>query len=105
MFVDPEEMRSGANTSYNAAWLANEGVSALSRRTVTSGIFGGFAAADDFNTALGAAHAQHLAKLKQHETRLGSLGDKAHTAATAFVDMEERNSEALRAVLWSTTQA
>jgi hypothetical protein len=105
MFVDPEEMRTGANTSYNAAWLANEGAIALSRGRATSGIYGGFASAEDFSTALGAAHNQHLAKLKQHEARLGNLGDKAHTAASAFVDMEERNSEALRAVLWSNTQA
>jgi hypothetical protein len=30
---------------------------------------------------------------------LGVLGDKAHTAASEFVDMEQRNTEALRLVL------
>jgi hypothetical protein len=105
MFVDPAEMRAGANTSYNAAWLAGEGASALSRGTVTSGIFGDFAAAEDFGTALGAAHSQHLSKLRQHETRLGTFGDKAHTVASAFIDMDQRNSQALQAVLWPTTQA
>ena len=60
MFVDPEELRAGANTSYTAAWLAGEGVSALSRGSVTAGMFGGFAAADDFGAALGTAHSQHL---------------------------------------------
>jgi hypothetical protein len=105
MFVDPEELRAGANQSYNASWLANEGATALARGTVTSGIFGGFAAADDFGTALGDAHSQHLKKLRRHETRLGTFGDKAHTAASAFIHMDQRNSEALQAVLWPTTQA
>ncbi|CAN5859793.1 hypothetical protein BH09ACT7_BH09ACT7_19730 [soil metagenome] len=105
MFVEPAEMRAGANTSYNAAWLANEGATALARATVVSGMFGGFAAAQDFGTALGAAHSQHLSTLRQHEVWLGTVGDQAHTGASAFIDMDQRNSQALQAVLWSSTQA
>ncbi|TGD88998.1 DUF2563 family protein [Mycolicibacterium sp. CH28] len=53
MQVDVEEMRSGANRSYNAAWLAMEGADQLSRTRVTAAIFGDFAAAEAFHGALG----------------------------------------------------
>lgn len=98
MFVDVEEMRAGANTSYNASWLAMEGKQALSRTSVLAGIFGDFAAADDFHSGISDAHAQHLAQLRANESRLGNLGDKAHVAASAFVDMEERNKAALESL-------
>ncbi|MGY4710757.1 DUF2563 family protein [Mycolicibacterium sp. CBM1] len=99
MQVDVEEMRSGANRSYNAAWLAMEGADQLSRARVTTGIFGDFAAAEAFHGVLGEAHSNHVQRLRDHDSRLGVLGDKAHTTASAFLDMEDRNAEALRSVL------
>lgn len=105
MQVDVEVMRTGANRSYTAAGLADEGAQKLARRAVGSGIFGGFAAAGDFEGILSEAHSQHVERLRNHERRLGVLGDKAHVAASAFVDMERRNAEALRAVAWQLTQA
>ncbi|AQA03652.1 hypothetical protein BVC93_15890 [Mycobacterium sp. MS1601] len=104
MEVDVEVMRTGANRSYTAASLADEGASALGRGSVTAGVFGGFAAAGDFEAIMAEAHSQHVARLRNHERRLGVLGDKGHVAASAFVDMEERNAEALRAVAWQITQ-
>jgi Protein of unknown function (DUF2563) len=100
-----EVMRTGANRSYAAAGLADEGAQKLARRTVATGIFGGFAAAGDFEAVMSGAHTQHVAGLRNHERRLGVLGDKAHVAAATFVEMEQRNAEALRAVAWPTTQA
>jgi uncharacterized protein DUF2563 len=97
--VDLDEMRSGANRSYNAARLALDGASQLSRTRVGTSAFGDFPAAEAFLDALSEAHSSHLARLRDHERHLGVLGDKAHTAASAFVDMEERNAEALRLVL------
>jgi hypothetical protein len=97
--VDVDEMRSGANRSYNAAWLAMEGADRLARGTVAAGIFGAFGAAESFCGALDDAHTAHVRRLRDHQSRLGVLGDKAHTTASAFVDMEDRNAEALRAVL------
>jgi len=94
--VDIDEMRSGANRSYTAAGLAMDGASELGRVRVGSGIFGNFAAADDFHGALSEAHRNHVDRLRDHERRLGVLGDKGHTAASAFTDMEQRNAEALR---------
>lgn len=105
MFVDVDEMRAGANTSYDASWLAMEGKEKLSRANVGSGIFGDFAAADNFESGINGAHSQHVSRLRGHETRLGKLGDHAHVAASSFIDMEKRNKQALEAVLWSPTRA
>jgi len=97
--VDVEEMRSGANRSYNAAALAMEGADQLSRGNPASGIFGAFPAAESFHSALSEAHSNHVQRLRDHENRLGVLGDKGHKTASVFVEMEERNAEALRSVL------
>jgi hypothetical protein len=95
MFVDPEGMRAGANSSYSASWLAMEGRQKLSRANVNVGIFGDFAAADCFHSGISGAHTQHVARLRGHETRLGDLGDQVHVTASSFVEMERRNKEAL----------
>lgn len=99
MQVDVGEMRSGANRAYGAAWLAMEGADRLARGTVAAGIFGEFGAAESFCGALDESHCDHVQRLRDHQNRLGVLGDKAHTTASVFVDMEERNAEALRSVL------
>ena len=99
MEVDVGAMRSGANRSYNAARLAVEGAELLSRASVRPGIFGDFAAAESFHGALSDAHSNHIERLRDHEGRLGVLGDKAHTTASEFIEMEERNAQALRSVL------
>jgi hypothetical protein len=104
VFVDVEQMRAGANKSYAASGFADEGVHALSRGRVGSGMFGDFAAAELFQTAVSGAHSQHVDKLRNQERRLGVLGDKTHVTASCFVDMERRNTEALEAVQWSLTQ-
>ena len=99
MQVDVGEMRSGANRAYSAAWLAMEGADRLARGTVDAGIFGDFGAAESFCGALDQAHTAHVERLRDHENRLGVLADKAHSTASAFIDMEGRNAEALRSVL------
>jgi hypothetical protein len=97
--VDVEEMRSGANRSYNAASFAMEGADQLSRASVGASIFGDFPAAQSFHGALSEAHSNHVQRLREHESHLGVLGDKGHKTASVFIDMEERNAEALRSVL------
>lgn len=98
MFLQIDEMRTGANTSYNASWLAMEGKQALSRATIAAGIFGDFADADEFHSGICDAHRRHVGRLQNTETRLGALGDQAHVAASAFADMEARNKAALEAL-------
>lgn len=98
MFVDPAEMRCGANLSYNASSIAQSGKDKFSRTGLPSGIFGTFAEAEDFHDALNEAHTGHVERMKDHETRLGELGDKAHKAASAFADMDHHNAEIVRAV-------
>ncbi len=99
MQVDVGEMRSGANRSYTAASLAMEGADQLGRANPVSGIFGAFPAAESFHSALSEAHSNHIQRLRSHENHLGVLGDKGHKTASVFIDMEERNAEALRSVL------
>ncbi|GAY14717.1 DUF2563 family protein [Mycobacterium sp. shizuoka-1] len=99
MRVDVDEMRAGAHRSYTAASFAMEGAEQLNRVTPASGIFGSFAAAESFHGALTEAHSNHVQRLRDHQNRLGVLGDKGHKTASAFVEMEERNAEALRSVL------
>jgi len=67
--VDADEMRSGANQSYGAAWLATEGTEQLSRAPVSTGIFGSFAAAESFQAAVNEAHSNHIQRLRDHESR------------------------------------
>lgn len=105
MHVDIAQMRAGANKSYAASGLADEGVQALTRGRVSAGMFGDFSAAEQFETAVDGAHTQHVGKLRNQERRLGVLGDKTHVTATCFVEMERRNTEAIEAVLCSLTQA
>ena len=97
--IDVNEMRSGANLSYGAAWLAMEGANRLSAMAVPAGVFGSLPVAHSFCSALSQTHRNHLKQLRDHEARLIVLGDKAHTTASVFVGMEERTAEALRAVL------
>ena len=99
MQLDVGAMRTGADRSYNAARLAMEGADQLSRASVSAGIFGGFVAAQSFCDALGEARSNHIERLLDHENRLGVLGDKAHKTASVFVDMQERNTQALRSLL------
>lgn len=99
MQVDVEEMRCGASLSYGAAWLADEAASVLSRSTVAAGLFGAFPAARHFGATLQRAHRAQVDLLRSHESQLNSVGDKAHTAAIAFVNMERRNAQALHSAL------
>ena len=99
MQFDVAAMRSGANRSDNAAWLAMEAADQLSRAAVPAGIFGAVAAAESFCSAVDKTHSNHVERLRGQQNRLGVLGDKTHTTASAFLDMEGRNAEALRSVL------
>lgn len=99
MQVDVEEMRCGAGLSYAAAWLADEAAGVLSRSAVAADMFGAFPAAQKFGKTVERAHRAQVDLLHSHESRLNSVGDKAHTAATAFLNMEQRNAQALHSVL------
>jgi len=98
MHVNTEGLRSGAGTSYNAADHAYEGAGTLSRAAVSTGIFGNFPEADSFHEAVSGAHRWHVSLIETHYEKLGTVGDKAHSAAAEFADMEKRNAARLRAV-------
>ncbi|MCV7349879.1 DUF2563 family protein [Mycobacterium parmense] len=98
MFVDPDMLHSGADDSRRAGGHAEEGAGHLSRGPLASGMFGEFAAAEEFHDALSSAHAQHVKNLQAHREALTSVSKKAHYAATTFTTMDQRNAAELRSV-------
>ena len=79
MFVITGLLHAGGNESHRAAEHAQEGADQLSRRPLSSGIFGEFPAANG-------------------QEVLTAVGRNAHRAATGFTDMDEGNAANVRAV-------
>ncbi|WAC92252.1 DUF2563 family protein [Mycobacterium sp. Aquia_213] len=98
MFVDPGLLHSGGDQSRRAGGHAREGADQLSRGPLLPGMFGQYAAAEEFHEAVGVAHGDHVRALRAHEEALTAVGGKAHRAAAGFTDMEERNAAKLRTV-------
>jgi hypothetical protein len=98
MFVDTGLLHSGADDSHRAGGHAGDGADHLAATAPVSGMFGDFAAAHEFHQAVSQAHTHHTTKLRAHQQTLSDVGDKARTAATAFTDMEDRNTVKLDAV-------
>jgi hypothetical protein len=98
MDVDAGLLHSGANQSHRASEHAQEAANHLSRRPLMSGMFGEFAAAESFHEVVAMAQAHHAKTLQAHQQTLTTVGTNAHTAATGFTDMEQRNAAQLRAV-------
>jgi Protein of unknown function (DUF2563) len=96
MFVDTAKLHSGATESYRASEHAQAGANHLSSVSPLAGMFGDFAAADDFHDAVSAAHAHHVKALQHHQQSLNDVGARAHHAAYAFTAMDERNASELR---------
>ncbi|OBJ38848.1 hypothetical protein A5621_13025 [Mycobacterium colombiense] len=98
MFVDTELLHSGGNQSHRAGGHAQEGADQLAGGTVASGMFGDFAAADAFHSAVAAAHGQHVKTLQGHSETLTGVGTKAHTAANGFTNMDKNNAAEMQAL-------
>lgn len=99
MRVDPAKLHSGATGSFQASEHAQAGANHLSGASPVAGIFGDFAEADDFFTALSAAHTHHVQSLQNHQETLNDVGTRAHRAGYAFTAMDERGAEELRELL------
>lgn len=98
MFVDTELLHSGGNQSHRAGGHAQEGADHLAGGTLAAGMFGDFAAADCFHSAVAAAHGQHVKNLQGHSETLTGVGTKAHHAANGFTNMDKHNATEMRAV-------
>jgi uncharacterized protein DUF2563 len=98
MFVNTGTLHTGANDSHRAGEHAHDGANHLLATSPVAGMFGNFAAADAFHEAVAQAHTHHTTKLRAHQQALRDVGDKAHTVATAFSKMDERNASKLKAV-------
>lgn len=99
MFVDTAKLHSGAAESYRASEHAQAGADHLSGVSPAAGMFGDFAAADDFHDAVSAAHANHVNALRNHGENLHDVGARAHRAGYSFSAMDDRNAEELRELL------
>ena len=99
MRVNPAELHSGAAKSFRASEHAQAGANHLSGAAPVAGMFGDFADADDFYTALSVAHAHHVQSLQNHQESLNDVGTRAHHAGYAFTAMDERGAEELRELL------
>src|ERR1700744_1604761 len=99
MFVDTAKLHAGAAGSDRAREHAQAGANHLSVARPVAGMFGDFADADDFCTALSAAHADHVQSLQNHQETLNDVGARAHHAGYAFTAMDERGTEELREIL------
>lgn len=96
MDVSVDQIRSGADRTYQAAAFADDAAQRLSAGVAGGPLFGEFPAADAFHRALTAAHSNHERGLAGQRDRLGALADTALTTGVAFVAMDERNAAALR---------
>ncbi len=98
MFVDSALLHSGAAESHRASEHAQNGASHLSGTAPVAGMFGSFAAADDFHDAVSAAHAYHVKTLQNHQQILNDVGAKTHHVAHSFTATEDNNTKVLRDV-------
>ena len=98
MFIDTESLHSGADESHRAGGFAQDGAKRLCRGPLMVGMFGDFAAAEDFHEAVSSAHAEHVRNLRAHQEVLTSVGSKARLAASGFTEMDRRNADELRSV-------
>lgn len=98
MFVDTDLLHSGGNQSHRAGGHAQDGADQLAGGTVASGMFGDFAAADAFHSAVSAAHGQHVKALQGHSETLTGVGTKAHHAANGFTNMDKNNATEMQAL-------
>ncbi|MGV9797807.1 DUF2563 family protein [Mycobacterium sp. NPDC003449] len=96
MFVDSEVLRCGAEFSRSAGAVTQHGADRFAAVQLLPKVFGDFAEAEEFASALNRAHQAHVASMHRHQSTLDALADKAHTAATVFVRQDEDAAGTLR---------
>lgn len=98
MFVDLAMLHAGRNDSHRASEYALEAATALAQVTLSSEMFGDFAAAVTFHESVSSNHARHITKLKAQREILTVVGENAHRATEGFIDTECRNATKMRDV-------
>ena len=95
MWVEPDVLNDGAAVSRNAGKIALSGADALAQASIPPGMFGDFDAAHAFHSKLTASHESHVHAMRGNHQTLTGVGEKAHTAATAFESTETQNRAAV----------
>ncbi len=91
MRVEPDVLKEGANVSRNAGKMALNGADTLAQASIPAGMFGDFAAAHQFHSALSAGHQSHVRAMRGNHRILTDVADKVHHAATSFEETEADN--------------
>lgn len=87
--VNTDGLGAGGDSCQYAAGSARRAANRLGEATVSSGIFGDFAEAQTFRSAVSVAHQRHREQLETDHSTLAGLSGKADTAAAAFTNTDE----------------
>lgn len=92
MFIDTDLLRMGAAFSDSAGTLVQRGANEFGAAQPRGGIFGDFAAAEQFHQALSQTQDRHARNMQGHYTALTTLAGKANDAAVTFVSKDTESA-------------
>jgi alanine racemase len=93
--VDTALLRSGSDSSGFAGAAARKAASRLTEASLPQGIFGHFAAAESFHSAVSTARDSHVQRAQDHDARLSDISSKGHIGARAMADTDAGAAEAI----------
>jgi hypothetical protein len=82
--VDTGVLHSGSDFSGFAGAAARKAANRLTEASLPQGIFGDFAAADAFHSAVTTARDTHVQRSHDHDARLTDISSKGHIGARAL---------------------
>jgi hypothetical protein len=93
--VDTGLLRSGSDSSGFAGAAARKAANRLTEASLPQGIFGDFAGADAFHSAVSTARDDHVQRSRDHDARLTDISSKGHIGARVLADTDAVAAEAI----------
>src|SRR5690349_21406017 len=93
--VDSGLLRSGSDSSGFAGAAARKAANRLTEASLPQGIFGEFAAAQAFHSAVSTARDGHVQRSQDHHARLTDIESKGHIGARVVTDTDAGASAAI----------
>ena len=93
--VDTGLLRSGSDYSGFAGAAAKKAANRLTEASLPQGMFGDFAAAQEFHGAVSTARDSHVQRSQDHEARLTDISSKGHIGARAMANTDAGAAEAI----------
>jgi|SRR5436190_23873212 hypothetical protein len=93
--VDTGLLRFGCDSSGFAGAAARKAANRLTEASLPKGIFGDFAAAEAFHSAVSTARDGHVQRSQDHDARLTDISSKGHIGARAVADTDAGAAEAI----------